>query len=488
MTSTLVAYVRDPLLMPRYEFMRAKIRRISQRAAAGLSVLCLIAAAMVVAGAQDATGAHPPAFVQQVSKRSRTTGLAVQPTANVTAGNRIVVEVGVWRAAGATASAVTDSAGNTYTELTHFTASDNTEMSVWSAPITAGGGTRPTLTVKPSASADVGATVLEYSGLSTAAGIAAVDQSAHATATTGAAAAVSSGPTAPTSAAGELAVGFYADSGFSSTLVPDPAYRVRANVSPAGDMQMLVQDQVLAGAGATPNPITGTGANTPWLAATIVFKSAAPGGPATAPATPGAPAASAGDGQATVSWTAPDDGGSAITRYTVTPYDGSTTLTPTVVSGTPPATSATVKNLKNGTAYTFTVKATNPVGTSGESAASSAVTPSTQSAAPVAFVQEVDKHGVASSLALTPTGDVAIGDRLVVEAGVFSSAGATAASVTDSAGNTYPELTKFKAPDNTEISVCTAPVTVTGVSRPTITVKATGSADMAAAALEYSGL
>src|SRR3954454_15088380 len=420
MTSTLVAYVRDPLLRPRYEFMRAKIRRIPQRAAAGLSVLCLIAAALVVAGAQDATGAQPPAFVQQVSKRARTTGLALQTTAHVTAGNLIVVEDGVRGAAGPAATALTDSAGNTYTELTHFTASDKTEMSVWSAPITGGGGTRPTLTVKPSASADVGATVLEYSGLSTAAGIAAVDQSAHATATTGAAAAVSSGPTAPTSAAGELAVGVDADSGFSSTLVPDPAYRVRANVSPAGDMQMLVQDQVLAGAGATPNPITGTGANTPWVAATIVFKSAAPGGPATAPATPGAPAASAGDGQATVSWTAPDDGGSAITRYTVTPYDGSTTLTPTVVSGTPAPTSATVKSVTNGKAYTFTVKATNAIGSSGESAPSSAVTPTAATTPSVSFIQQVSKRGVGSSLALQPASNVAAGDRIVVEAGVWS--------------------------------------------------------------------
>src|SRR3954468_899484 len=126
MTSTLVAYVRDPLLRPRYEFMRAKIRRISQRAAAGLPVLCLVAAALVVAGAQDAPGAQPPAFVQQVSQRAKTTGLAAQPPATATAGNRTAVEVGVWRAAGPTASAVTDSAGNTYTELTHFTAADKT--------------------------------------------------------------------------------------------------------------------------------------------------------------------------------------------------------------------------------------------------------------------------------------------------------------------------------------------------------------------------
>jgi len=44
----------------------------------------------------------------------------------------------------------TDSAGNHYTELTHFTASDGTELSVWSAPITQGGGTPPGRHPRPS--------------------------------------------------------------------------------------------------------------------------------------------------------------------------------------------------------------------------------------------------------------------------------------------------------------------------------------------------
>ena len=169
--------------------------------------------------------------------------------------------------------------------------------------------------------------MLQYSGLSTAAGMGAVDQIASNTATSGGASGVSSGPTAPTAAAGELAVGFYADSGFSNTLAGDPSYAVRTNVSPVGDIEMLVQDQVLTGAGAAPNPLTATGPNTPWLAATVVFKTTAPAAPPTAPATPGAPSATAGDGQATVTWTAPDNGGSTITKYTVTPYAGSTALT-----------------------------------------------------------------------------------------------------------------------------------------------------------------
>ena len=54
-----------------------------------------------------------------------------------------------------------------------------------------------------------------------------------------------------------------------------------------------------------------------------------------APAHAGQPTATAGDGQATVSWSAPDDGGSTITKYTVTPYIGATAQTPKDVTGSP---------------------------------------------------------------------------------------------------------------------------------------------------------
>ena len=87
---------------------------------------------------------------------------------------------------------------------------------------------------------------------------------------------------------------------------------------------------------------------------------------------PGAPTnvtATAGDRQATVRFNAPiDNGGSAITGYTVTANPGNVTATGTT-------TTITVTGLTNGTAYTFTVRAANSVGTGPASAASNSVTP-----------------------------------------------------------------------------------------------------------------
>jgi hypothetical protein len=89
----------------------------------------------------------------------------------------------------------------------------------------------------------------------------------------------------------------------------------------------------------------------------------------TAPAAPAPPTASPRDASATVSWTAPADGGQPITGYTIT---GSPSGTATVY-GT--ATSGVVYGLANGTSYTFTVKAINVIGTGPPSPASNAVTP-----------------------------------------------------------------------------------------------------------------
>ena len=98
--------------------------------------------------------------------------------------------------------------------------------------------------------------------------------------------------------------------------------------------------------------------------------------PATAPGQPTAAAAVAGNGQAVVSFTAPAaDGGSPITSYTVTSSPGGKTATGT-------ASPITVTGLTNGTPYTFTVTATNTIGTGPASAASNTITARRQARRP----------------------------------------------------------------------------------------------------------
>ncbi len=128
-------------------------------------------------------------------------------------------------------------------------------------------------------------------------------------------------------------------------------------------------DGVYAYGSSSTFPNNSFGAANYWV--DVVFAS----GAATAPSAPTGVTATGGNASATVSWTAPSDGGSPITSYTVTPFIGTTAQTPTTVTGSPPATTANVTGLTNGTAYTFKVTATNAIGTGPASAASNSVTP-----------------------------------------------------------------------------------------------------------------
>jgi Domain of unknown function (DUF1929)/Fibronectin type III domain/Glyoxal oxidase N-terminus len=426
-----------------------------------------------------------PTFVQQAGTQTGNAGtLAVTLPANLGAGDRLIVEVGTWSSAGAVTSSVTDAAGDTFTEVSHWKASDNTELSVWTAPVTTGAGQAPAITAHASGSADIGVQALEYSGLATAADATVVDQQASATGTTSAAATVQSGATAAASVGNELAIGFYGDSGFGHALSAGSGWTVRGNVSPNGNMDLLAEDQVVA-AGARPNAAVGAGAGTVWLLGTVVFK---PGvaAPPTVPDAPTGVTATAGNASASVSWTAPANGGGSITSYTVTPYLGTTAQPATTISGSPPATSTTVTGLTNGAAYTFVVRATNSVGTGAQSAPSNAVTP-TSAPAP-AFVQQVAASAAGrTSLAVTTPANTTANNRLLVQVGVWSATSATVSAVTDNAGDTFTRLTSFTASDHTQMSVWTA-VVATGGGRPTITAAVSGSADVGVAVAEYSGL
>ena len=105
--------------------------------------------------------------------------------------------------------------------------------------------------------------------------------------------------------------------------------------------------------------------------------------PATVPTAPAIGVPTRGNASATVRWTAPTNtGGSAITGYTVRVYTGTGATVLKTVTAAGSATSLVVTGLTNGTGYTFTVAATNAVGTGAFSARSAVVTPATVPTAP----------------------------------------------------------------------------------------------------------
>lgn len=149
---------------------------------------------------------------------------------------------------------------------------------------------------------------------------------------------------------------------------------------------------------------------------------------------PGAPTigtAVKGNASASVPFTAPaDNGGAAITGYTATSSPGGFT-------GTSASSPITVSGLTNGTAYTFTVTATNSVGAGSASAASNSVTPSTVPG--------------------TPT----------IGTAVAGNASATVAFTPGSTGGASVTYTATSSPSGLTGSGSASPVTVSGLTNGT---------------------
>ena len=167
---------------------------------------------------------------------------------------------------------------------------------------------------------------------------------------------------------------------WNGTLRPDFAYWVRVN----------------------PNPES--------LATPVVGQVDAGSSPTRPPHPPSGVTATAGNGQATVTWSpSASDGGSPIVFYRVSSNPGGFTATTT-------ATTTTVTGLANGTEYSFTVTATNAAGASAPSAASNTVTPVTDVGGSVA----VDTTWSLAGSPYVVTADIVVdqGARLTVESGV----------------------------------------------------------------------
>ena len=134
-------------------------------------------------------------------------------------------------------------------------------------------------------------------------------------------------------------------------------------------------------------------------------------GPSGLPTAPTGVAATAGVHSASVTWAAPaSSGGSAITGYTVLPSPATSSAVVTVTG-----TAATVTGLANGTAYTFTVSASNALGTGPPSAPSAPVTTPDVPGAPTSVNAVAGNQSVALSwTASTTTGGEPITGYTVV--------------------------------------------------------------------------
>lgn len=269
-----------------------------------------------------------------------------------------------------------------------------------------------------------------------------------------AAAAVPGAPTGATATAGntQATVTFAAPASDGGAAIT--GYTVTSN--PAGGVDSN------AGTTGLTHTITGLTNGTPYtftvVATNSVGNSAASSAsnsvtPTVAPTVPGAPTigtATAGNASATVTFTAPSStGGATITGYTVTSSPGAITA-----SGT--ASPITVTGLTNGTAYTFTVVATNSVGNSPASSASNAVKPVTVPGA--------------------PTGVTGVAGNAQVTVSFTAPANTGGAAITG--------YTVTSSPGGITASGAASPITVTGLNNNTaytFTVVATNSAGNSAA-------
>jgi uncharacterized protein YhjY with autotransporter beta-barrel domain len=182
--------------------------------------------------------------------------------------------------------------------------------------------------------------------------------------------------------------------------------------------------------------------------------------PVTVPGAPTIGTATAGNGQATVTFTAPaSNGGSAVTTYTATSSPGGFTGT---ASG-PTAAPITITGLTNGTAYSFTVTATNTIGTGTASAASNSVTPTAPPTAQ-AVNASVLANSSNNSISLDITG-IATSVTVVTPAshGTATASG-TSITYTPTTGYSGPDTFTYSA---TNISGTSTPATVTITVAPT---------------------
>lgn len=201
----------------------------------------------------------------------------------------------------------------------------------------------------------------------------------------------------------------------------------------------------------------------------------------TVPSAPTIGAATRGNGQASVTFTAPaSDGGSVITGYTVTSSPGGFTA-----SGA--SSPITVTGLSNGTPYTFTVVATNAVGDSAPSSSSSAVTPATVPGAPT--IGTATRGNTQVSVAFTAPasngGSAITGYTATSNPGGFTASGSssplTVTGLTNGTGYTFTVVATNAVGDSAASSASNSATPATTPGAPTIGTATGGNAQASVA-------
>lgn len=188
---------------------------------------------------------------------------------------------------------------------------------------------------------------------------------------------------------------------FTIAGLPPGAYRVQFVPDPSSGLEGEFFDDVADYVSAHLVQV-GSGAVT-GIDAVLKVLWSTPGAPTSVQGTPG-------DRSVAVSWTAPaTDGGAAITSYKVKSAPGGKECT--WASG---PLSCTVTGLTNGTAYTFTVTASNKAGEGPPSVPSAAVVPRTTPGAPVSVTAKPgDSQAVVSWVPPSSDGGAAISSYTV---------------------------------------------------------------------------
>ncbi len=232
--------------------------------------------------------------------------------------------------------------------------------------------------------------------------------------------------TAPSSTGGSAITGYWIIPSLNSQ--PQPAIDVASSPS---TLTGLVSGETYSFTVAAQNAM-GTGA-----------PSAPSTGAATLPAPPTGVTAVAGNKEVTVSWQAAPADGSPVTGYKVTTYKGSTKVGTTSVGAS--AVSAMVTGLSNGTAYSFTVAATNA---SGQGPAAAAMQTKTAAADdPLAFYP-LDDTGCCTAADTSGNGNSGTFTSSGVTYGVDGPPGAGSAVSLDGSGGyvTLPSSVQISLP------------------------------------------